>query len=466
MFKIRDGREHFYQWDLDRELIVDDLTIKEVHYCNRTDECSLVVDVIDGIAPVPNLILQKSFDVRVFAYDGSATRYDAVFKVKPRTKPSDYVYTETEIKTYENLEKRLDEIEEKGFSQEVIESALDEVLQSGSYNFATEQYVDDAVSNVKVDLTGYATEDYVDTAISNIDIPEVDLSDYAKKSEIPDTTDFITAIPEEYVTETELAAKGYLTEHQSLEGYAKKTDIPDTSSFLTEVPSEYITETELNDKGYLTEHQSLEGYATEQYVNDAIANIDIPEGGGGTIDTSKFLTKAVDSPSVYNWYVTGSNSSQIIQTYTPLERTEYALDHAQGINENTIPIREGQQLRVPTVPTADYHAASKSYVDSAIANIDISEGGEDASVAITDDGKGNVFIGDGEASVIELTNYYTKTEIDNKGYLTEHQSLEGYAKTTDIPDVSAFQTEAQVIALIEQYGGGGADYPNYEEVEF
>lgn len=31
-----------------------------------------------------------------------------------------------------------------------------------------------------------------------------------------------------------------------------------------------------NDAGYLTEHQSLEGLASEQYVNDAIGDIEIP----------------------------------------------------------------------------------------------------------------------------------------------------------------------------------------------
>lgn len=36
----------------------------------------------------------------------------------------------------------------------------------------------------------------------------------------------------------------------------------------------------------------------------------------------------------------------------------------------------------------------------------------------------------------EKGNYYTKTEIDGKGYLTEHQSLADYAKKTEIPDVN------------------------------
>ena len=68
----------------------------------------------------------------------------------------------------------------------------------------------------------------------------------------------------EYITETELNAKGYLTEHQDISGKADKTEIPtktsqltNDSGFLNQIPAEYITETELNAKGYLTEHQDI-----------------------------------------------------------------------------------------------------------------------------------------------------------------------------------------------------------------
>lgn len=128
MFKIADGREHFYQWDLDRQVIVEDPSIVEVHFCNRTDECSLVVNVVDGLANVPNLILQQSFDIRVFGYDGKATRHDKVFKVKARTRPSDYAYVETEIKSYEYLENKINEIEEKGWSDEIVEKSVTEYM--------------------------------------------------------------------------------------------------------------------------------------------------------------------------------------------------------------------------------------------------------------------------------------------------------------------------------------------------
>ena len=146
MFRIADGREHFYAWDLDQQIIVDDPSITEVHFCNRTEDVSLVVAVVDGLANVPNILLQSSFDMRVFGYDGKATRYDAVFKVKAKTKPSDYVYTETEIKSYEYLENKIREIEEQGWSNEIVEKSVTEYM----YQHPLSIY-DDGAGNVFIE---------------------------------------------------------------------------------------------------------------------------------------------------------------------------------------------------------------------------------------------------------------------------------------------------------------------------
>ena len=59
--------------------------------------------------------------------------------------------------------------------------------------FATETYVDNAVSNIPTtDLTGYATEEYVSTAINSI--PTTDLSNYYTKSETYSKTEVDTLV--------------------------------------------------------------------------------------------------------------------------------------------------------------------------------------------------------------------------------------------------------------------------------
>lgn len=49
------------------------------------------------------------------------------------------------------------------------------------------------------------------------------------------------------------------------------------------------------------------------------------------------------------------------------------------------------------------------------------------------------------------TEVYTKSEIDNKGYLTEHQSLDSYALKTEIPDISNLATKDEVAFKIDVY---------------
>lgn len=133
MFKIYDGRDKFYQWDLNRKLIVIDSSITEVHFCNRTDNCSLVCNTYSEngltLVDVPNLLLQTDWKIHVYAYIGY-TKYDTCFEVVGRTKPADYVYTEVEIKNYDELDKRVKALEQGGGSTVIAEESRELVYIS------------------------------------------------------------------------------------------------------------------------------------------------------------------------------------------------------------------------------------------------------------------------------------------------------------------------------------------------
>ena len=125
---------------------------------------------------------------------------------------------------------------------------------------ATKTYVDENIAKVAtsgdIDLSNYVTKDTVYTKEqTDALIPSVP----SKVSQLENDSNYLSSIPEEYVTDTELNAKGYLTEHQDLSAYALKTEIPT-------VPS-------------------LDGYATTEYVNNAVSNIP-------TTDLSNYYTKA------------------------------------------------------------------------------------------------------------------------------------------------------------------------------
>lgn len=60
---------------------------------------------------------------------------------------------------------------------------------------------------------------------------------------INDLSKVLTSVPSEYITDAELNAKGYLTQHQDLSAYAKKEDIPSVPTKTSQLT---------NDSGYLT----------------------------------------------------------------------------------------------------------------------------------------------------------------------------------------------------------------------
>jgi hypothetical protein len=115
MFSIYDGRNKFYQWDKDRKLIVEDKTIKEVHFANCLCTDARVCEVREGLVDVPNELLTQDMDIRVWGYDGKMTKYEAVYEVERRTKPADYIYTPSEVWTAEKaVEEALEEAKANG----------------------------------------------------------------------------------------------------------------------------------------------------------------------------------------------------------------------------------------------------------------------------------------------------------------------------------------------------------------
>lgn len=108
MITLNGGK--LYQWDVDRSVSVS-VDVDEIHFKNPYGNTALIVDVVDGTAPIPNILLQGLANVVVWAVVDETTIGTSVFEVTPRQKPSDYVYTETEIKSYEALERRIAELE-------------------------------------------------------------------------------------------------------------------------------------------------------------------------------------------------------------------------------------------------------------------------------------------------------------------------------------------------------------------
>lgn len=178
MFKIYDGRKEFYQWDLNRKLIVEDGSIKEVHFCNRTGDCSLIRHVyeVNGmyLVDVPNIILQEDWDIKVYAYDANYTKHSTTYNVVRRTRPETYVFTDEELHTWEQLEERIDQINEDidAVVQDYLKENPVEVDLSDYYNKTeADAAISTAIGKIEIpSIEGLASEKYVDEAISTIEL--------------------------------------------------------------------------------------------------------------------------------------------------------------------------------------------------------------------------------------------------------------------------------------------------------
>ena len=201
-----------------------------------------------------------------------------------------------------------------------------------------------------ITLTGIATENFVTTKISEAQLSggtgSVDLSTYATKEELNNKADK-TAIP------------------------TKNSQLTNDSGFLTSIPSEYITDSEmssaLSTKANTSDIPSLNGYATETFVTNKIAEAAL---SGGEVDLSGYATK-------------DELNAKADATHT---HTEYAsIDHVHNYNDLT---------NKPTIPSKTSDLINDSGFLTSIP-----------SEYVTEEELNGIF---------DPTNYYTKTEIDNK----------------------------------------------------
>ena len=177
-------------------------------------------------------------------------------------------YTKTEVDSkFDNLNIPEPDLTDYA-TKEDVENAINEIVIPSTEGLATEEFVEEAISSIQIpSVDGLASEQYVDEAIANIEHPTVDLSEYAKKKDIPSTDGLAT---EQYVKDRIAALVD---------------SAPETLDTIGEIALEIhknqsvvdALNTAIADKANKSEIPSIEGLASQEYVDEAIAAIEIPE---------------------------------------------------------------------------------------------------------------------------------------------------------------------------------------------
>ena len=130
MLTLNDGRSELWQWDTGRALTVD-TDCSQVHFSNKVFGRSIDVDVVDGAAIIPDILLQTDNDLNVWAFSGTAengyTKISKTFKVNRRNKPADYVFTPPDQTSLEEIKERvsyLESMQDPGAIKNAVEDYL------------------------------------------------------------------------------------------------------------------------------------------------------------------------------------------------------------------------------------------------------------------------------------------------------------------------------------------------------
>ena len=177
MLTLQDGRTELWQWDTGRTLVVD-ADCSQVHFSNKVFGRSIDVDVIEGLAAIPDILLQTDNELNVWAFVGTAengyTKISKTFKVNRRNKPSDYVFTPPEQTTLEQIKERLEYLEQNPVVPDLSNYATKDEIPDVS-GFATKEeipVIPGALPNPNaLTFTGAVNATYDGSTAVSVEIP-------------------------------------------------------------------------------------------------------------------------------------------------------------------------------------------------------------------------------------------------------------------------------------------------------
>jgi len=269
---------------------------------------------------------------------------------------------------------------------------------------------------------------------------------------------------ENVVTKEELESKGYLTLHQDISNLATKEELANTVTKEELNNKHYVTEEELNNKAYLTSHQDLSNYALKSEIpqpyndstlNERVTALESKAIEGGAYDDSDLRNRVValegkeDKDTKYD-DTDLRNRVTNLENKPPIDTSEFvtkdeltnkgyltthqSLDHVVTKDELA---SKNYISDISNLVTKD-ELASKNYLTehqplTEVNNrLDVLEAKQDKDTVYNDSELRQRVTNLENKSNVDLTNYVTSEQLENKHYLTQHQSLEEYAKKSEL----------------------------------
>lgn len=205
-----------------------------------------------------------------------------------------------------------------------------------------------------------------------------------------------------------------------------KPTIPSRTSQLT------------NDSGFLTQHQSLEGYATQQWVESKGYLTEHQDISGKANDNAVVHLASAETISGKKTFTAGSSGKD------PSVVARFGVITGDA----SVTERTGMNSIRKCSSDSNYINTAGFFVNSDGRSKFVHRRGSTSAVPNDDDAyivfdatggkiaysgtKGTAVTAAKEYTLLDSNNAYTKTEIDSKGFLTQHQDISGKANVADV----------------------------------
>ena len=263
--------------------------------------------------------------------------------------------------------------------------------------------------NLNIDLSTYVSKNEL---TSQSYVKSSTLNTYVTKNQLSNQS---------YITTTALSEQGYLTSHQDL--------------------STYVSKTELNSLGYVTYAYAFSEYPSYTYLDEKLANIDLSTYiSKEELSSQSYLTEIPNTYPTYSaisemGYITSIPSEYITQTvlsnqsyagytyvydsYAYIIGKIHALELASG-GGGSGTSAEGGITAISFNGTPASITGSVATIVAPINDpaIEITMNGETYSFTLNQSTAYSINLGTVLTQHQSLTDYVTKTELSNAGYIT------------------------------------------------
>ena len=221
-----------------------------------------------------------------------------------------------------------------------------------------------------------------------------------------------------FVTEEKLNSKGYISD---ISGLATKEELANVVTKEELNNKHYVTEEELNNKAYLTSHQDLSNYALKSEIpqpyNDSLLNERVT-----ALESKAIEGGAYNDTDLRNRVINLENKP-------PLDTSEFVTNQAlesRGYIKNVSNLVTKEELESKNYLTTPYN-------DTPLKErVEVLENKVDKDTVYNDtELRNRVEVLENKPNV-DLSNYVTNEQLENKHYLTEHQPLTHLATTSDL----------------------------------